>query len=245
MICGRIHSEESFGTLDGPGVRYVIFLQGCCNNCIYCHNPDTWNAAAGKAVSVQEVVDRVLSCRNFIASGGVTLSGGEPMCQKEFTLALLNAFRREKLHTALDTSAPLELEDMQSLLDAADLILLDIKGASAQMTERVSGNAQLFERALSALQYCQKSNKAVWIRHVLIPGYTLDSGEVRCLAELLNEFACIKRVELLGFHTMGFHKWEKLDRFNVLQTTPAVSSETLKKYEEIFSAHCHRTLIQH
>ncbi|MBO5307239.1 MAG: radical SAM protein, partial [Lentisphaeria bacterium] len=124
---GRIHSFESFGTLDGPGIRFVIFFQGCPLRCKYCHNPDTWSVGGGREITVREIVAQVDSCRNFLRTGGVTLSGGEPLMQPRFAQALLNACRERGFHTALDTAGSLPLEQSRPVIDAADLLLLDIK----------------------------------------------------------------------------------------------------------------------
>ena len=234
MTKGWVHSEESFGTLDGPGVRYVIFLQGCPNRCIYCHNPDTWATGVNREVSVEEIMQRITSCRNFITSGGVTLSGGEPALQKEFTLELLRACKKEKLHTALDTSGCLPIEDMQPLLDAADMILLDVKAANRELSAKISGNPQLFDRVIATLDYCEKIKKPVWIRHVLIKDLTLPKKNLIELSKLLKPCKCIEKVEFLGFHTMGFFKWEELKMTNRLIDSPAISSEEVKAAEKIF-----------
>ena len=234
MLKGRIHSEESFGTLDGPGVRYVIFLQGCPNRCIYCHNPDTWATIGSRESSVEEIMQRITSCRNFITSGGVTISGGEPALQQEFTLELLKACKKENLHTALDTSGCMPIENMQPLLDAADLILLDVKASNRELTTKISGNPLLYDRVLATLEYCEKTNKPVWIRHVLIKDLTLVKDNLIELAQLLKPYKCIEKVEFLGFHTMGFFKWEELKMENPLLNSPAISDDKVKAAEKIF-----------
>lgn len=235
MIMGRIHSEESFGTLDGPGVRYVVFMQGCPNRCIYCHNPDTWSNATGKLVSVDELMQRILSCRNFIGKGGVTVSGGEPVMQKEFVLELLKRCRKENLHTALDTSGALPLKSCCELIDAADLILLDIKGVDAQSAALLAGNKLCFENTMQILEHCQRTNKAVWIRHVLVRDLTCTEDNLKKLAGLLQEFNNIQRVDLLPFHTMGFFKWDELGISNPLKDTAALTSEEKAFAEAVFN----------
>ena len=210
MTIGRIHSEESFGTLDGPGVRYVVFLQGCPNRCIYCHNPDTWDPNGGKTASVDELMSRIISCRNFIKNGGVTLSGGEPLMQKEFVREVLAACRKENLHTALDISGAVPLDSCREILDDADLILLDIKGVDSDSAGVLAGNPGCFANAMAILDYCEQNNKAVWIRHVLLKDLTCTEKNLQQLAGLLKPYNCIEKVELLAFHTMGFFKWEAL-----------------------------------
>ena len=240
MIMGRIHSEESFGTLDGPGVRYVVFMQGCPNRCIYCHNPDTWSNTTGSLTSVDELMRRILSCRNFIGKGGVTISGGEPVMQKEFVLELLKRCRKENLHTALDTSGALPLESCRELIDAADLILLDIKGVDAQSARSLAGNEHCFENAMQILEHCQQTGKALWIRHVLLRDLTCTEENLKKLADLLQKFNNIQRVDLLPFHTMGFFKWDELGINNPLKDTAALTNEEKAFAEAAFARFCKR-----
>ena len=238
---GRIHSVESFGTLDGPGIRYVIFFQGCPLRCRYCHNPDTWNPASGREISVEELMRGIVSCRNFLRSGGVTLSGGEPLLQPQFARALLEACRREGFHTALDTAGTGELSRNAPVLDAADLILLDIKSPDAALCRNLTGRDNL--DALAALDHCETTGKPVWIRHVLVPGITLDEMQLSNLAELINRFSCIERVELLGFHRLGFFKWESLAIPNPLRDTPAATASEVAEAEHFLAARLDRPLI--
>ena len=236
MTIGRIHSEESFGTLDGPGVRYVVFMQGCPNKCIYCHNPDTWSCSGGKAVTVDELMERITSCRNFIKSGGVTLSGGEPAMQKEFVLEVLKRCRQENLHTALDTSAALPLNSCRELIDEADLILLDIKGVDEAGSARLAGNSHCHKNALEILEHCQQTGKPVWIRHVLLRDLTCTEENLEKLAALLKPYrSIINKVELLPFHTMGFFKWDELNMVNPLADSAAVTPAEKARAEQIFA----------
>ena len=235
MITGRIHSEESFGTLDGPGVRYVVFMQGCPNRCIYCHNPDTWNSSGGKLSTVGELMQRICSCRNFIQKGGVTISGGEPVMQKEFVLELLENCRKEKLHTALDTSGAVPLAHCGELIDAADLILLDIKGVDPQSAERLTGNLHCFENAVQILDHCQRTGKAVWIRHVLVRDITCTEENLTRLATMLAGYDNIEKIDLLPFHTMGFFKWDELKMVNPLAGCNALTPEEKAFADKVFN----------
>lgn len=234
MTIGRIHSEESFGTLDGPGVRYVVFMQGCPNRCIYCHNPDTWSNSGGKLSSAGELMQRIISCRNFIQKGGVTISGGEPAVQKEFVLEVLQSCRRENLHTALDTSGAVPLAACCELIDAADLILLDIKGVDSQSAERLTGNPRCFENAIQILDHCKKTAKPVWIRHVLLKDITCTEENLTKLAELLASYNNIEKVDLLPFHTMGFFKWDNLKITNPLAGSNALTPEEKAFADQVF-----------
>jgi pyruvate formate lyase activating enzyme len=205
---GHIHSVETFGALDGPGIRYVLFLQGCPLRCAYCHNPDTWDASSGRVTTAEEAVEDVLRYRNFITSGGLTLSGGEPLMQADFCRAVIDLCRTAGIHTALDTSGCISLTTCRHAVDAADLILLDIKALDPTLCAELTGQDN--RSALALLNHCELTGKEVWIRHVLVPGRTLIPAALQNLAQLLKHYDCIRRVELLPFHKMGEYKWEAL-----------------------------------
>lgn len=232
-LAGRIHSIESFGTLDGPGVRFVIFLQGCPLRCLYCHNPDTWDASKGRGTTVSELMRQIESCRNFIRSGGVTLSGGEPLMQPEFSRTLLERCREAGFHTALDTAAPFPPEHSRPVVDAADLLLLDIKALDPELCRRLTGADN--RNALATLDYCEETGKPVWIRHVLVPGWTLDRAKLEALAAYLEPYRCIEKVDLLPFHKMGCFKWRALGLPNRLRETPEATEEDRLAAEALFA----------
>ncbi|MBS1368364.1 MAG: pyruvate formate lyase-activating protein [Lentisphaeria bacterium] len=233
-VSGRIHSVESFGTLDGPGVRFVVFLQGCPLRCLYCHNPDTWAVGGGREIAVSELMRQIESCRNFIRSGGVTLSGGEPLAQPEFARELLARCREAELHTALDTAGSYPLEHSRGVIDAADLLLLDIKALDPALCRSLTGmdNAN----ALATLDHCEESGKPVWIRHVLVPGLTLERSRLEALAAYLASFRCIERIDLLPFHRMAEFKWKELGLEDRLAGVPEPSAAEAKKAAEVFSS---------
>ena len=228
---GRIHSFESFGTVDGPGVRYIVFFQGCPLRCRYCHNPDTWTFSAGNEYTVEEIMQKINSCRNFL-SGGVTLSGGEPLAQGEFALALLNACRNAGFHTALDTAGSLPLDVSAPVIDAADMLLLDIKALDSDLCKSLTGQGNSHE--LAVLDYCEKKSKRVWIRHVLVPGITLKMNLLQDLRHFLEPYRCVERVELLPFHKMGASKWEKLNIPFELKDTPLPARDEIMEAEAVF-----------
>lgn len=230
---GYIHSVETFGALDGPGIRYVLFLQGCPLRCRYCHNPDTWQAGQGKRMAPRDVVRDILRYRNFIASGGVTISGGEPMLQPEFCLELLRLCRKNGLHTAIDTGGGVPLEKCLSCVDEADLILLDIKALDPEECKSLTGKDNT--GALDILNRREQLSRDVWIRHVLVPGITLERGRLERLADFLQLYRCVKRVELLPFHKMGAYKWDALGIPFTLADTPEPSSADLQMAREIFT----------
>ncbi|HBL83772.1 MAG: pyruvate formate-lyase 1-activating enzyme [Clostridiales bacterium GWF2_38_85] len=206
---GQIHSFETFGAVDGPGVRFVVFFQGCPLRCLYCHNPDSWNTNIGRVITAEELVKEILKYRSFISKGGVTLSGGEPFLQSEFAEAVITLCKQNKLHTAIDTSGYIPLSVCKGAVDAADMLLLDIKAIDTHMAKKLTGAG--IENAIKLLNYCESINKRVWIRHVLLPGWTLDKEQAHSMGVFLKDYKCVEKVELLPFHKFGEYKWESLN----------------------------------
>lgn len=230
-VTGYLHSVESFGAVDGPGVRFVAFLQGCPLRCLFCHNADTWKQNEGRKVTAGELVRQILQYKNFIKKGGVTLSGGEPLMQPEFCLAVTLLCQREGLHVALDTSGGVPLERCKDAIDAADMLLLDIKDIDKEGCVKLTGQSN--ENALDILNYCDYKGKDVWIRHVLVPGYTLDTYKLIRLARVLSWYSCIRKVEMIPFHKMGEYKWDYVDKAYQLKNTPAPAPEQVEQAKEI------------
>ncbi len=239
-VTGQIHSIESFGTLDGPGIRYVLFLQGCLLRCLYCHNPDARLPASGKEMTTGEVLADILTYRAFIRRGGVTLSGGEPLLQPDFTRELLDGCREQGLHTAIDTSGAVALQTAKQVLDRADLILLDIKAIDNDLCQELTGLGTA--DTLATLEYCETHEIPVWIRHVLVPGYTLEQARLERLADHLLRYACIRKVELLPFHKMGEYKWAALECPYRLYDTPVPTEKQIQEARAIFAC---RGLMSH
>ena len=231
-VVGRVHSIESFGAVDGPGVRFVIFLQGCPLKCLYCHNPDSWDPAYGKKMSSDYLIQEILSYRNFIKDGGVTISGGEPLLQHKFVKAILDGCRLHGIHTAVDTAGSIPLSVCRETIDAADMLLLDIKDIDTLDCQKLTGMGN--ENAFAVLDYCEQTDKPVWIRHVLVPGLTLMQDKLERLAERLSRYHCIEKVELLPFHKLGEYKWEALGRAYTLADTQPPNREEVKCAGEIF-----------
>ncbi len=209
-VKGRIHSIESFGAVDGPGIRYVVFFQGCPLRCLYCHNPDSWCVDGGELTDSEDVVNKILSYKNFIKKGGVTLSGGEPTMQPAFLLDILTRLKENGIHTAVDTAGSIKLDIVKPIIDTADMLLLDIKSLNSLLCEDITGQSN--KNGLEILRYCETINKPVWIRHVLVPGYTLKKKLLEQLALYLKDFKCVEKVELLPFHKMGEFKWNSLGK---------------------------------
>lgn len=240
MTIGRIHSLESFGTLDGPGIRFVVFLQGCPLRCAFCHNPDTWEAARPCQYewSAQQLMEETLRYRNFIKKGGVTCSGGEPLVQAGFVAEYFHLCHQYGLHTALDTSGAVfgnsasgtPSEAVRRALEETDLVLLDIKTADDSLHKDYTGMERSNNAAM--LDYLQSIGKPVWIRHVLVPGITDKPERLKQLGEYLSAYSVIEKVEVLPYHSMAKFKYEELGIDYRLKDTPDMSMEEAEKARE-------------
>lgn len=230
---GYVHSVETCGTVDGPGLRYVVFLQGCPLRCKFCHNPDTWKCHVGKECTAEEVVEDILKYKNFIRHGGVTLSGGEPLMQPEFSADILRRCETNGLHTALDTSGIVPLYACKETVDAAKMLLLDIKHLDNAKCMELTGQGN--QEPLNLLEYCAKMRKEVWIRHVVVPGWTDDLEDIEKMARFLSGYSNISRVEILPFHKMGEFKWKELALDYELESTPVPTMELLAAIRKIFA----------
>lgn len=208
---GRVHSFETFGTVDGPGIRFIVFLKGCLLQCKYCHNRDCWSSEGAKLYTAEEVMNEIRKYRNFIdaSGGGVTISGGEPLIQPQFVKELLYLCKREGLHTAVDTSGYVNVDDAREVLQYTDLVLLDLKQANAAKHKILTGVEN--SRIQKFTQYLSEINKPVWIRYVLVPGHTDDKDDLMAAYKFLKDFKNIERIEVLPYHSMGKTKWEKLN----------------------------------
>ncbi len=232
---GRIHSVETFGAVDGPGVRFVVFFQGCSLRCIYCHNPDSWNAKGGDEISADQLMSQILRYKSFIKNGGVTLSGGEPLMQSAFAERLITLCRQNELHTAIDTSGCIPLSVCKGAVDSADLILLDIKAIDSSLSTELSGTSS--ENAINLLIHCEETGKSVWIRHVLLPGWTLDTDHAHRMGSFLKDFRCVELVELLPFHKIGEYKWEMLGLDYKLTEVQPPEPDKVREIKEILSSY--------
>ncbi|EMI52759.1 pyruvate formate-lyase-activating protein [Rhodopirellula sallentina] len=232
-VQGFIHSVETCGTVDGPGLRYVMFLSGCPLRCQYCHNPDAQGKPHGEVRTADSVIEEVLRYRNFIRRGGLTISGGEPMMQIEFVHEVFRRAKAEGIHTALDTSGFLGHRASDEMLDCMDLVLLDIKGSAPQIYRETTGVSLQptldFARRLSDL------GKSMWIRFVLVPGLTDDESNVRGVAQLVAGLNAVERVEILPFHKLGESKYEQLGMRYQLHQTPEPTDEQVARCREIFA----------
>lgn len=234
---GKIHSLESFGTVDGPGIRFVIFMQGCPLRCLYCHNPDTWDATceAPYRMAPEALLAEVLRYKSFISKGGVTVTGGEPLLQPAFLQAFFRLCREAGIHTALDTSGYIVSPKAFDVLDYVDLVLLDIKTIDASQHSRLAGVGQ--ENTLRFLDELEQRNIPTWIRHVIVPGYTDDTVSLDALAAYVSRYKTVQKAELLPYHTMGIPKYEALGMSYPLKDVEPLSRERLEQAKEIFRKH--------
>ncbi|MFR9523703.1 MAG: pyruvate formate-lyase-activating protein [Rikenellaceae bacterium] len=232
----RIHSFESFGTVDGPGIRFVVFAQGCPLRCLYCHNPDTWllkDAAMEK--SPKEILDEILKYRNFIKSGGVTISGGEPLMQAEQVAELFALCRKEGIHTALDTSGVIFNDAVERALAQTDLVLLDIKSIDPEQFPVIAGGGKL-QQVKSFLDYLQSKNIKCWIRHVVVPGYTDSEEGLRALATYVKGYSVVEKVELLPYHDMATAKYEAMGLEYPLKTVAPHPKDEVQRLRLLFDS---------
>lgn len=232
-IKGKIHTLESFGAADGPGVRFVVFLKGCNMRCKYCHNPDTWAGTVYEEWTAEDLLKRVLRCKDYWGeNGGITVSGGEPLLQMEFVTEFFRLAKEQGIHTALDTSGnpftkaePFFLR-FNELMKYTDLVILDIKEIDSERHKAVTGkdNANILEMA----EYLSEINMPVWIRYVLVPEYTdfdEDLNRLKCFTDKLSN---VERIEVLPYHTLGVFKWENLGMKYELDGISPPSEERIK-----------------
>jgi len=229
---GRVHSFESAGTLDGPGVRFVVFTSGCPLKCQYCHNPDTRSGKAGMDMSASDVLAEIAKVKNYIKSGGVTVSGGEPMQQPDFTHAILKGAKKMGLHTALDTSGFLGRKADDEFLKSVDLVLLDFKSGDEDTYRRVTG--QRLQPTLDFARRLEALNIPIWARFVLVPGLTDAPDNIRNVAKIMGGLSNIDRAEILPFHKMGESKWAQLGMSYTLSDTPPPTAKSIDAARQIF-----------
>ena len=228
-IVGKIHSIESFGTVDGPGIRFVTFLQGCPLRCAYCHNPDTWdlNAKTKYEYTPEQLFEEAMCYKNFIKSGGVTLTGGEPLMQPEFAREYFRLCQEAGVHTTLDTSGAIVSEKAFSVLDHTNLVMLDIKALDAELCKKVCGNDG--SNTLRFLEELQRRNIPTWIRHVVVPTLTDDDEKIKALIEFLKPYSVIEKIEWLPYHTLGVFKYKELGIPYQLEGVDAVKKSRIEE----------------
>jgi pyruvate formate lyase activating enzyme len=226
-VKGYIHSIESLGTLDGPGLRFVLFLQGCSLRCAYCHNPDTWPMRCGREVTVPEIIAEIKQYLPYFAKGqgGVTVSGGEPLLQADFLRQLFQELQRLKVHKAIDTSGFADVEKVEELLRYTDLILFSIKHTDPLKHRLLTEHYNY--KPLRLARYLTKIAMPVWIRYVLLPSLTDSPEDLTALAELINTMPNVRRLEILPYHDLGVKKWTDLGlTYQLSEISPPTEEQT-------------------
>lgn len=241
---GYIHSIETFGTVDGPGVRFVVFFQGCPMRCQYCHNPDTWDISKGKEKSADEILEMFERNRSFYKTGGITATGGEPMVQMDFLIELFSKAKEKDIHTCLDTSGIFFREEWLSepkedtafikflkLMSVTDLVMLDIKHIDEDAHVDLTGCSNY--NILAFARYLDKIKKSVWIRHVVVPGITYKEESLEKFGAFLKTLSNVEKLEVLPYHTLGENKYDNLGIEYPLKGVPQLSKEEAKEAETI------------
>ncbi|MBQ8281300.1 MAG: pyruvate formate lyase-activating protein [Lachnospiraceae bacterium] len=238
QIKGYVHSIESFGSADGPGVRYIIFLQGCNMRCRYCHNPDTWKCETGELKTADELLDKALRYKTYWKdNGGITVSGGEALVQLDFLLAIFTKAKERGINTCLDTSGePFTREEpffgkFKKLMEVTDTVLLDIKHIDSEKHKELTGHGN--ENILDLANYLSEIGKPVWIRHVLVPGWTDDDEYLKKTREFIDTLSNVERVEVLPYHRLGLFKWENLGIKNTLADTEPPAKDRIENAKKI------------
>lgn len=228
MVKGRIHSIETFGTVDGPGIRYIVFLQGCPLRCKYCHNRDTWNKNGGTEKTAEEVVQDALKYKTYMefSGGGLTASGGEATAQPEFLYELFKEAKKNGLNTCLDTSGCTKATDIAHILELTDTVLLDLKHMIPEDAKSLAGID--INSAIEFARYLDEKNIPVWIRHVLVPEHSDFDEDLDALGDFIDTLSNVDRVEILPYHTLGKFKWENLGIPYTLESISPPSAERIE-----------------
>ena len=237
QIKGRIHSFESLGAVDGPGVRYVRFMQGCPLRCKYCHNRDTWDIKGGSYKSLDEIFDQIKRYKPYFKSsnGGVTVTGGEPLLQVKFLIELFRNLKKAGIHTCIDTSGMVNLtEDVKKLLKLTDLVLLDIKHINSEKCKELTGHDN--KKELEFARYLSQNGIPMWIRQVIVPGITDDEKDITDLKEFVKKLKTVEKVEFLPYHTVGKYKWKELGEKYQLEEIRNADQEDIKRVKSIFES---------
>ena len=224
---GYVHSTESFGTVDGPGVRFVVFLQGCPMRCLYCHNPDTWQTGKGELCEAGELIEELLALKEFLKGGGLTVTGGEPLVQTDFVTELFTLAKNHSIHTCLDTSGitfdPDNTEKTDKLLSLTDLVMLDIKHIDPARHKALTGQDN--KNILAFAVHISEMGVPLWIRHVVVPNVTDDEHYLYMLGHFIGGLRTLKALDVLPYHTMAKAKYDKLGLSYPLGDIPPATKE--------------------
>ena len=246
---GRIHSLESFGTVDGPGVRFVVFVQGCPMRCAYCHNPDTWAMTGGTMMEPAEIIEQYEKNKGFYRGGGITVTGGEPLMQVDFLIDLFTLAKAKDIHTCIDSSgiafnpdSAQFMEKLDHLMTLTDLVMLDIKHIDPEKHKELT--AQPNQRILEFAAYLNEKQVDMWIRHVVVPGITDDDKYLDALGYFIGQFTNLKALDILPYHTMGEVKYQKLGMEYKLKGVPAMDKEKALEKKKVVLAGVKRRRIE-
>lgn len=238
----KVHSYESMGTYDGPGLRLVVFLQGCPFRCLYCANPDTIPFEGGTETEIEEVVSMAVNQKPFFGRrGGVTFSGGEPTAQASQLIPLVKRLKEEGINICLDTNGGIWNSSVEELLGITDLVLLDCKQFNPSRHEELTGRSNT--QTLKTAQWLEDNGKPFWLRYVLVPGISDFEDDIRALGEHFRNFKMLQRVEILPYHTLGMHKYESLGQEYKLKDTPLNTQEQLNKALVLFQEYFNCTVM--
>lgn len=233
-IVGNIHSFETLGTVDGPGIRFVIFMQGCPLKCQYCHNRDTWEFENGQNYTIDEIYKKILRSKPYFeaSNGGVTISGGEPLMQAPFILELFKKLKKQNIHTTIDTAGSIPINDtIKMLLQYTDLVLLDIKHINNEKCIKLTGHTNT--NTLDFARYLNEQKIPTWITQVIIPGITDNPNDLQQEKEFLKQFTNIEKIRLLPYHSLGKFKWEEMDLDYPLKDVRDATMEDIEKAKKI------------
>lgn len=232
----RIHSLETFGTHDGPGIRMVVFVQGCQFRCLYCQNVDTLDVKGGTLVSIDELVQRAINEKGYFGKkGGVTVSGGEPLLQRSKLITFFKKLHENGINTCLDSNGRLLDDDVKELLNHTDLILLDVKHINDDWHHKLTGVSN--KPTLKVAEYCESVGQRMWLRYVLVPGWSDQPEYVEEWAQHFGNYKNVERVEILPYHQLGKHKWQLMGMTYQLEEVPTPSQEIKERTLEIFKNH--------
>jgi pyruvate formate lyase activating enzyme len=233
-LTGKLHSFESCGTVDGPGIRFIVFTQGCPLRCKYCHNPDTWDLKDAKYErDIEFTINEIKKYKPFFRNGGgLTVTGGEPFVQMNYIEALFKRAKEEGIHTAVDTSGYIFNDRVKEVLEYVDLVLLDIKSINPDTYKELTGVE--LENTLKFAEYLDSIGKPVWIRHVVVPGITDKKENLEKLADYISKLKNVEKIELLPFHQLGTHKWEEMNLEYPLKDVKEPNAEDMKDARQIF-----------
>lgn len=237
-MSGKIHSLESFGTVDGPGVRFVVFFQGCPMRCAYCHNPDTWEIDTGTIMEASQIIEQFERNRGFYKDGGITATGGEPMVQIDFLLELFSLCKDKKIHTCLDSSGIIFNPDnadwmakLNALLPLTDLVMLDIKHIDPEKHKELTGQPN--NKILAFAEYLSQKEVPLWIRHVIVPGITDQDKYLYDLGYFIGGLKTVKALDALPYHTMGEVKYKKMGIVYKLAGVPPMDKTELLEKKQV------------